>query len=322
MDETRKLIARRMFRLRVHEAKGTEFQHLFEQVMQYRYPGFKAIKPHGNVGDRKNDGYIASLGRYFQVYAPEEPHTNDSAVAAARKAAKDFAGLVAYWQKIAAVKEYRFVFNDEYRGTPPPLEEALAAIQKDHGISASVMLTKELEDEAMKLDPDQLADVINSSIPETSLFDSVDFGVLREVVQHVLRQADPVTIDDFLEAPDFDQKIQFNGLSKGVAVLLTYGSYQSDAVDDYFSKNSTFARQQVRDHLSSTYSLCRTRISNAASPLADAGDLVFFRILDTIVPRVPAASREQSARVQQAAIVVMAYYFEACDIFESPDVAT
>lgn len=40
-------------------------------------------------------------------------------------------------------------------------------------------------------------------------------------------------------------------------------------------------------------------------------DLVFFDILDSITPG-------QSKRTQDAAIVLMAYFFESCDIFEDP----
>lgn len=67
VNANRKLIARRLFRLRVYEATKTEFQSLFERVMQYREAGFIKIKPYGNVGDRKNDGYTPDRHRSSEM---------------------------------------------------------------------------------------------------------------------------------------------------------------------------------------------------------------------------------------------------------------
>jgi hypothetical protein len=319
MDPASKLIARNMFKLRVHEAKGTAFQRLFERVMEYRFRDFTLIKPHGNVGDRKNDGYIRSCGLYFQVYAPEHPETPGSAVNAAKKAAQDFKGLKAYWAKQAPIREFRFVFNDEYRGSPPPLEQALSKIRNEHGIEAGVFLVKDLEAEALSLADDQIIDIIGTSIPETGPLESVDFSILREVITHVLSQRIPFSREGTLNAPDFGEKIQVNGLTQHVAALLTVGSYQNEAVKDYFSKNSNYARQELRDRLNSLYISSRQRLSAYGHQPDEVGDLIFFDLLDSLIPP---NSRASTSAVQDAAIVVMSYYFEACDIFEDPNVTT
>lgn len=321
MDATSKLLARKMFRLRVYEAKGDEFQNLFEKVMQYRHSDFTPIKPYGNSGDRKNDGYIPSAGTYFQVYAPETPEKKTTAATAANKAAVDFKGLKAYWHKLCPVRLFRFVFNDEFRGCPPSVAEALLRIKRDHKIDSGLFLAKDLEDEAMQCSRDQLMDLVNSPIPDASPLESVDFGVLREVIRHVLEKKTPIALDGILEAPDFDDKIAFNGLTKGVATLLTVGSYQSEAVADYFSNNSTFARQQLRNHLSAMYTLGRERLRKKKVSKDDLGDMVFIDLLNQIMPPGRGVSSRLRADAQAAALVVMAFYFEACDIFESPNAA-
>jgi hypothetical protein len=321
MNPASKLVARNMFKLRVHEAKGLAFQRLFEKVMTYRLPEFTPIRPYGNVGDRKNDGYIRSQGCYFQVFAPEDPTTGTTAVAAASKAAEDFLGLKEYWEKNTPIRTFRFVFNDEYRGSPPPLEEALAKIRSEYEVEASTFLAKDLEEEALLLQEDQLLDVIGTPIPETGPLDNVDFGVLREVIRHVLEKRTPLTSEATLRVPDFDDKIKFNGLSSSVANLLTFGSYQSDAIEDYFSRNSNFARQEVRDRLSSLYQDSRQRFSRFGYGAPNLGNVVFFDLLESITPDLPKAAQSNKAAAQEAAIVVMAYYFEACDIFEDPNAA-
>lgn len=311
MNAAQKLIARRMMKLRILEAKATEYQRLFERVMSYAFPEFTPIKPYGRIGDRKNDGYIHSQGLFFQVYAPEKPEADSSAVSAASKAACDFEGLKKGWSQNTPVREFRFAYNDEYRGSPPPLEEALAKIRSQHKIEARTFLAKDLEDVALGLADDQLFDVIGAVVLEDQYFEAVDFGVLAEVVKHVHSQQVAVSADGVLTAPDFKEKIQFNGLSSPVASLLTVGSFQSEAVADFFSMNSEFARQSLRNQLSGLYERSRTRFSDRASD--EVGDLVFFDLLKLMTPAGPGAAP------QQAAIVVMAFYFEACDVFEAPN---
>ncbi len=165
-------------------------------------------------------------------------------------------------------------------------------------------------------------DVLNSPIPPVGPFRSVDFSVLREVVNHVLESKSPLTQDSILEAPDFTEKIRFNGLTQGIANLLTVASYQTEAVRDFFSRNSTFARQQLRDHLAAEYTKVCKRITGLDIKPIEIGDMVFFDLLARLIPEPRDARPSHAAIAQEAALVVMSFYFEACDIFEEPDAFT
>lgn len=73
-------------------AKGNAFQELFENLMGLAYKAdFMACRPWGNRGDRKNDGFLKSERRLFQVYAPNEM-TEGKAIAKIRE---DFKGAKA-----------------------------------------------------------------------------------------------------------------------------------------------------------------------------------------------------------------------------------
>src|SRR5262245_55230856 len=68
-------IARAFFELHFELAflkrKADEFQDFFSSIMEKRYPAdFVRVKPWGNVGDKKNDGYLKSRRMLFQSYAP------------------------------------------------------------------------------------------------------------------------------------------------------------------------------------------------------------------------------------------------------------
>ena len=322
MNPSKKLIARKLVRLRIYEAKGIEYQHLFERVMQYHDRNFTPVKPHGNVGDRKNDGYNRHSGQYFQVYAPENPAAVDAPHKAAQKAANDFAGLRVHWQGSCPIREYRFAFNDHFLGSPPPLEDALSKIRTDHGIDAGVLLAKDLEDIVLGLPEDQMADILGMVVPDAGILDNVDFGVLGDVIRHVRRQRAPLQPNGLLKSLEFEAKLKFNGLSVELAGLLRVGAYQNEAVTDFFSKNSDFARQHLRDHLSAMYVEIRAIHAANAQAATYVGDLVFVELWHRMTPPIPKERSTDALAAQEAALVVMAYYFEACDVFESPDATT
>ncbi|EAN0390318.1 TPA: hypothetical protein ACLGL7_004708, partial [Salmonella enterica] len=69
MDDISLSIARNMFHLQVYESDGVRFEDLFSKIMYYKSPDFQQVKPYGNIGDRKNDGFIKGQGVYYQVYA-------------------------------------------------------------------------------------------------------------------------------------------------------------------------------------------------------------------------------------------------------------
>jgi hypothetical protein len=79
MSPERKMLARTLFKLKIHEANGFAYESLFTLVMQYSRPELLKIKPYGNQGDRGNDAYEKNHGRYFQIFAPEDPSTSKQA---------------------------------------------------------------------------------------------------------------------------------------------------------------------------------------------------------------------------------------------------
>lgn len=309
-ERRRRFYARALFELRVRQAKGEAYQDLFNAVMTRRYPGFIPMEPYGNFGDRKNDGYIPELGIFFQVYAPSDPEKK--LAAAARKAKEDFHGLFQKW-KLQPIKEFRFAFNNEYGGSNVPLEEALASIAKKYGVKATPFLAHHLEEEAMQLPLDQLEDIVNFLIPEPDEIRDTDYAALKEVIEHVMSADAQDLAQPKLIAPKFNEKIKFNGLSANVADLLRVAGRQTDVVIDFFSRRSATHKQDLRDHLASIYDQEKRNAKRQMSK----PDTVFFGILSAMIP----SRSHRSRQAQDAALVVMAYYFDACDVFEEPDAA-
>ena len=315
MTPQEKLLARVFFKLKVHEADGFAYEHLFAQVMQYAEPSFVKIRPYGNQGDRGNDGYVPQAGRYYQMYAPQDS-TNKSEFAAIKKAKADFVNkLLPYWGTFCPCKEYIFVLNDKYRGSTLPLDQTLSDIRKENTLDiAKVLLAKDLEDIVMALPEDQLMMIVGY-IPNESSVQAMDYGVLGEVIAHILNMPhNPARIGK-LVVPDIDEKIQFNGLHVN-AHWLKAKQYETYQIDDYLRLNSDFAKDSLREKLANCYAEVLHHFDfDAGIPENELGDVIFCAIMEKIVP--PSGSLNERSR-RDVALVIMAKYFETCDIFEEP----
>ena len=67
MKTEEKALARVFFENKIHKLNGSAFEDLFTQIMNYAEPEFEQIKAWGNIGDRKNDGFIRSKGMFLHL---------------------------------------------------------------------------------------------------------------------------------------------------------------------------------------------------------------------------------------------------------------
>jgi hypothetical protein len=313
MGPAQQLYASVMFENRVLKATGFGYESLFHQVMVLKYPGqFIPIEPYGNLGDRKNDGYLPARGEFYQVYAPKKP--SDKLGSAAAKAKEDFAGLKDFWEKRCPIKHYRFVFKDDFTGSIAPLEAALLDIATTHKIQAGPFLSTELLQLTLSLTDAEIFRVLNSVVPEPGFLPDADYEAVRDVVNHVLASSKKVVDGGSLATPELLDKIQFNKLSGEVGQMLVNGARQINVVNDFFSGRPGFHRQVLRNHLAEIYSEERGLMPKRGK----WADRLFFKIIERITP----PSREMEKAVQDSAIVVMAFYFEACDVFEAPNASS
>jgi hypothetical protein len=300
-------IARKLFHLEIYKRSGQDFENLFSKVMRLHNNEFIQVKPQGQFGDRKNDGFIKSTGAYFQIYSPENPAAREKETI--DKLVTDFAGLYSYWNlQVTPVKEFNFVLNDKFQGAYASLHSELTKIElKYPGVKCKPFLSQHLEDIFLNLQHLHIIDILGK-IPSAEEI-SLNVSVLNEVVEHLINLKEGYRQESIPSNPDFEEKISFNSLSSQVATFLRYGSYQDGALKEYFKLNSTFTKEDLKNTFNNLYLEGAKNISDSQ----EKNDLVFFHIAEN-------AYAVKEKVYQDAVFVLMAYFFSYCDIFEEPPI--
>lgn len=283
------------------EARGQAFQDLFADIMEKSHPGdFHRVKPWGRLGDLKNDGYLTSERLLFQVYAP-------SALAATQTNAKmeaDFEGAQAVWAPYCS--GWVFV-TSEHEGLPAPVELKLLELGARYdGVTVASWGYEELRSLVFELSD---ADITALLGPAPSMTDVVDvrYADLEPVLEGIAAR---LTGRDLDLSPVNAGKLDANGLSDWVKLLLSGGIQGSNRVADYFhdhfspTKGDEVARAFAGEYIS---------LRDQAMPPDDifTGLRVYAGGGSVLPPRLEAAL-----------LALLAYLFERCDIYEPARSAT
>lgn len=279
------------------EKKENSFQDFFSSAMEKRYPGdFQRVRPWGKVGDKKNDGYLKSKRTLYQCYAPNEMKASE----AINKIDEDFKGAVENWDEHFDI--WIFVHNS-LRGLGPDVEMKLLELQAGN---LSKCLTnwgfEELRVVVFELSDADLASLLGYA---PSMKDIA--GVGYDDVQPLL-----ATISTWNEVPSSQirpvppDKIKKNKLSPNVQSLLTGGMSRSDLLRGFFEG---YYDPTYGDRLASAFAAKYNELSEEGL----APDAVFMELQKFVGGEILTSTGKQAA-----ALVVLAYFFETCDIFERP----
>ena len=222
MDRIQQLNYEKDFRIAFLESKGDGFQRLFETLMAKAHSNdFLACRPWGNIGDRKNDGYLPSVRTLFQSYAPNEL----TAAEAIKKINEDFEGAKEHWEKY--FDEWTFVHNAPDGRLGPHIIEVLAKLRQENpkikighfGYEEMLAKFRELS----------LQDLESWFGPSLSMEANVNLGYsdLMAVLTHISVAPAPAAS----EVKDVSRgKIEANLLSQAVADFLKIGMQKSPSV--------------------------------------------------------------------------------------------
>lgn len=267
--------------------------------MEKCHPGdFQRVRPWGNAGDRKNDGYLPSQRTLFQVYAPNKMQ----APKAIAKINEDFLGALQYWQEYFDI--WIFAHNSR-QGLGPGIMAKLHELNAYHtSVTVRSWGFEELRQKVFTLNEADLASLLGPAPSSKDMLD-IRYENIQEVLSQIGRQEPPLFQDIRPVPPD---KLKINRLSLNVQNLLTSGMQKADLVGNFFN-----------DYVDPTYG---DQIATAFSE-----EYKKYKRLrmdsDTIFSKLHAFTggiERGSPTYEAAVLAVLAYLFEHCDIFErSPE---
>jgi len=291
------VLANVLFQNKIYKSNDNEFEKLFTQIMKYAEPEFEQIKPWGNIGDRKNDGFIRSKGIFYQVYAPEDIRNNYPQ--AVSKLKTDFHLLIQQW---SPVYEFYFVINDKYLGINADCSNEMSLIVTNNSLkSGKMFVCSDLENVLFNLADRHIISVVGF-IPQVNLIENLKFSVLDIVIDFIINiKFSPVNAQ--IKYPDWDEKIQFNCLSEVTKNYLNIASFQLGDLNEFLINQSQLA------------SLLQTKMTALYESLKKEyeGDSLFWEMVENCYP-----DQDKKHIYLNSIIVIMAKYFESCDIFEEP----
>lgn len=305
------------FKLKVFESSGNTYQDLFAKVMAYAHPEFKKISVfHGDGG---NDGYIPSAGWYFQVYAPEVLTPKDRIEkAAAVKIPKDLEKLKKHWDSICPVKKYSFVYNDRFKGMPATISAALQDLGRDNVIEIEGFDSQCLLNCFMDLNDEQKSDIVGFC-PDLTTYYALDNDVLAKLLFSIVeRYGGALVLDHKPYAPDFEKKLDHNKFSLGIKDLLRFRTRETSYINDFFVKYPD-DDQSVANTINNLYDDSMKIIPDDTEGYQD---LRFMWVRRYIIPETLRNEvnndKIKATAFYAAAEMIIAKYFESCDVFESP----
>lgn len=276
------------------EKKGDAFQDFFSTLMEKRYPAdFMRVRPWGNVGDRKNDGYLRSARTLFQCYAPDEL----KAATCIAKIDEDFSEALPYWKKHFD----RWIFVHNAKGLGPGVTEKLLELDRKHKkIHVSQWGFEELRQKVFELRETDIASLLGPA-PSRPIMMNLGLADLVPVLDQIARLPAPYDAD---LRPVPADKLDYNLLSGDVAALLRAGMQRAPLVRKYFLR-SPREQDKLAESFRSEYG--RLRVASAAPD-------EIFRALQGF-----AGGEQILLPTRQAAVLAcLAFFFEECDIFDRP----
>lgn len=281
------------FKAAFMDLRGTGFQDWFAKIAGYAFgPDFEEVKPYGPQGDLKCDGLRRSTGTLFQCYAPDRYEDKKTI----RKITTDFVGAVTHWPGV--MKEWTFVHNDR-NGLSPEVTRCFTDLRAKHpGVTLAPWAEPELHGLVLGLELRQLEALFG---PRASLpvLDNVGFEQLQPIINAIQRKAPDLNA---ALTPPSEHKIERNKLSVDAAELLRLGRRKEARVQDYINK-------MVRPDVAEEIAEAMREQYRALKALQLEPDEIFAHLQRFI------GLQTEPAR-QAAALAVLCYFFDRCDIFE------
>jgi hypothetical protein len=301
MDPLQRWQYKLSFDLKIRNAYRPAFQDFFSTVMEKLHgDDFVRIRALGSLGDKGCDGYLVSNGQVFQCYGKLED-TPVRAASIVKKLDDDY--TLAASHLIAIMKEWHFAHN-LVNGLPTEAVlkiEAMKTAFPQHQFGT--VGPAGLEERVFRLSEDYLFDLLG---PVATAEDSRNLRMdeVRDLVDGLMKSIDagPGTVGEITPVPR--EKLVFNALPQHWYGLIAAASQNAPYVKQYFDQHP---KPETGENIAKAFAERYTSLKQE--------DLLPGPIMDRLYEHITGVV-SVSAQRQVAAQAILAYLFDACDIFE------
>lgn len=300
------------FKLKIYETSGMEFQIFFSSIMRHIDDDFIGIKPHGNWGDGGNDGCNPKTKHYYQIYAPLAS-TNPNPIAEFKKAETDYHKLIDKWGE---VKGYSFVINDRFTQIQAPLQEKFQKFMTANKIhDGRIICSFQLQKMFMKLDQEIKQDLLNQHYIDDNPSNEFEPTLIGELIKYL----GDIPDNDFGflngDAPNFDEKIQFNNLSPLLASRLVSDYAEVHKVKTFLDIQGDDVAQNLSKSINTIYKNITSTIPDNEP---DKSSLIYFSLIEKLIPIHANKDKHLKRSYTLLVRIIIANYFSTCDVYEDP----
>jgi hypothetical protein len=276
--------------------RGTRFQDLFADVMELRYKGnFVRVRAAGPAGDLKNDGYLGTTKTVFQCYGPDEMDEKGRA-----KLETDFVGAVKHWRR--DMNHWTYVHNHP-DGIPGLTLQVCRNLQRDagDGVDITIWSFPELRRVLFECDEEAIRTLLG---PAPNRRDSL--GITWDGIRPLLEAIAANLAPDVGVSMPSPRKLDANGLSAAAKGMLRFGMENARVVGRFLE---SWPDPTLGDRVSITFKARYTELRDQGLE----SDLILSELQVLCL-----GDQVRPPGEQAAALAILAYLFEACDIFENP----
>jgi len=294
-----RMFVRSMHRDLMADLHGDAFEDYFHRLMCARYPDFVQVRTHGSIGDLGADGLRLHNGRLYACYGPETFDVRR----VGGKFSSDLAKALA--KRPGEFKAFVFVYNDA-RGLHPEVSRLLAQARIQHPVlEFEPMGPPHLLRKLFELVREEIEDLLHSPIQVQDLVYGIGLEDLAPLLEHLMehrRRAGGQAVAREISG----SKMDYNKLGVDEREMLRQGMRYTHLVDEYYQGRTDVTE---RDEVAADFNAYYRQI---ADQYRDPEDVIGE------LQKYVAGNQRGRPAMEVAVWVVLAFFFETCDIFEEP----
>lgn len=295
-----------MFDGAIRAKSAQAFEDFFCNIMKAQDDNFQKVKASGRKGDYNCDGFNNATGDYYLCYSPEDIKKKMTQSNAITKISRDINGIVSKWSNIKRIK---YVINDKFLGLSPEIHKLILDLKNSISIEIEIFSMENLRKVCLSLSEEDKQRILGYCPDMENSKIIIDFDTISKIVEYLEKNPLGDIDEDNLVVPDFTDKIIFNNLSEKVAVQLNNAKLYISKVDEFFDSFPAYNKENLRNYVRQIYRKAQKEIDKTEKNYSDS---IFACLLKDI------AYDKSSKTVIDNAIVIIAVFFESCDVFEEP----